>query len=931
MSKIGKIKELKEEQVCDVKHFIEKSPDLLMDVFADTSTLWIARIRFYGSSVYVTRITRKQCRHVEFYESSFGIDLPDKVRVRTNVASIEYLPYGKPYTNQTVLFNETDFGNKGKKKTVVIQGKCIALNGLGQHMLFWKRERDGQSQLNLYPKDPAKLDASKPITSLDIGNGVRYVLATSLNRCAWTFNDMRDDSPHQLPLICILRIRQSNADVLVWDADLDEVLTDIDVPIKQVEYTSDSLFELAASPDGKWLAILDNQCCIISLFSSFSGVQVWQTSLDVPIFLVNQFMPLSFNALSTTLVVNCTDKVYALYPPCLVEDYLSKFQSVTYDLVRDFKEQTMSLKTWHKCRIPKHILKQMLFLYHGLKSNNIEEILDVSGSKVTSTIALLIHKDDVLNILVGPFEEFFTSSFQEYIESKWSQAALPNGISEIKVQTRQTHQSKSAWVFFYPNEEKNEDLIALYLDQDQLFGVCINLNQMKMMMTILFSTQACFALKQSNNRSKISCLFDFGVMVINLNKRMALSYVHYNIDLYTYFVPYMTNWGESCFDVIGDGEAILLGWDMKNDRMLTLTSEMAEEEFKTMLENEDIITPIHLFGEAYKAVTFLEFNAHNRKVLSICIHHISGNATKRITREQWNPQITSALDLMTHEDLQEYTLCFDEDNGQLWIIGLIQRDTNCDLIFLPIKQYSIKVHTPSLYMIGYPRREIVELAERSFFNQKFNGKTNFQIAYENKDKALMMKLLHYCDQHGLSLNDVLVGSFGEEFSNDFLKFVVKNKNEAGVAFFFDLLEKRTLPFEQGASMLKDEFLNLWMYYRSMFEPRIMNNCLERRICDFEVPIEVVCGSGSTEARMGTINSIDDWERAANQGIVTTYYKSLHGEVLDHIAKKGNNVTTTAMVVVFTIASTCKIGLHGIIRPLLMLEAPSHVFGASLLK
>eukprot|EP00210_Caulerpa_lentillifera_P007800 g7444.t1 len=936
MSKIGKPKELKEEQVYSIDRYF----DFLIDVFADTSTLWTAWKEYYRHSLQVTHITREQCQHVKLYAPPIIHNRFGKIRVRTNIASFEYELNELSDMYQTVLFTQINFENKSMPaKTNVIEGRCIALNGLGQNMLFWNSDRDGQSQLNLYSKDPARLDASKPITSFNLGNGVMNVLATFLNRQTWIFNDKSEYRPYQLPLICVLRVQQSNADVLVWDADLDKVLTRIDVPIKEVDYTSYSRFELSASPDGKWFAILDGKNCTIHLFSSFFGVQVWQTSLDMSPFEANRFMPLSFNALSTTLVVNCPNKVYVLCPPSLVEDYLSDFQSATYDL-RDFKEQKISLKSWHKCRIPKHILKQMLFLYHGLKSNNIEEILDVSGSKITSMITLLIHKDDALNILQGPFEKFFTSLFQEHIKSNWSQDTLPSGILELEVektrmnQFRSSYMHKSAWMFLYPNEEKNEDLIALFLDQDELLGVFINTNSMYSQEQVPFSVETCFAIKQSNNRNKVSCLFAYGVMVIDLNKRIALYSVHYNIDLYTCLVPYMTKRGENCFDVLSNGEAILVGWDIKNVKMFTLTSTMTEDQFKTMFEDEDIITPIHLFGEAYKAVAFLEFNANNRKVLSICIHYISGNATKRITREQWNPQITRALDSMTHKDLQEYTLCFDEDNGQLWIIGLIQRDTTCDLIFLPIKQYSNKGSTPSLYMLGYPRREIVELEELisqfglSFFNMKFNGKTNFQLAFENKDKVLMMKLLHYGNQHGLALNDMFAESF-EEFSNNFLKLAIRNKNEVGVALFFDLLEKKTFPFEQGASLLKDEFSNLWMHFRSMLEPRIMSNNFERQVCDIQIPIEVV--SRRAEARMGTINSMDDWEHAANQGTITTYYKSLHVEALDHITKKGSNATTTATVVVFTIASMCKIGLNGIIRPLLMQDAPSHVFGSSLLQ
>eukprot|EP00210_Caulerpa_lentillifera_P007820 g7462.t1 len=805
-------------------------------------------------------------------------------------------------------------------------GQSFGFSNCSRYFLIWRYDKGKENDVEIYKIE--SFDKSLYLIGRrSLGQGVLAVREHFVENSNVAIEVLKTNI-QATPIVAFLIAQVNQAKLTFWEPTTNATLKELNLTMKEMTFSNQIHIEFAISSNMKWVAIGSWIDGILGLFSMLSGLQIWK-----------------FDASSTRLMINACDTLFVFCPSCLVEDYCLDFQSATYNLVRDSKVQPMSLEFCHQSFIPKHILKLMLFPYHRLKNQNINEILDFSRSKSTSIIALLIQKDDALIILQERFEKFFAPSFQKCFKSNWSQDALPSGISEITVERTQIHQSQSfnvhqyqsAWIFLYPNEQKNEDSIAVFLNQDGLHVIFIDSNGMQSQERVPFSTQACFALKQSKDGNRVSCLFAFGVIVIDLNKRRALYNVHYNSDLCTCLVPYTTNKGESCFDVESNGEAIHLGWDTKNDRMLTLTPQTVEDEFKMMFEDVEIITPIHLLGEVCKVIAFLEFNSDNQKVLSICVHNIKGNSTKWITREQWNPQITRVLDSMADEDLQEYTLCFDENNGQLWIIELKQRDITCHFIFLPINPYSMEGCIPSLYMEDYPRREIVEINKLtsqfglSFFNMKFNGKTNFQLAFENKDKALMMKLLHHGDQHGMPLNDVLVGSFGEEFSNNFLKLAIENKNEAGVAFFFGLLEKKSLPFEQAASMLKDEFSNLWMYYRSMLEPKIMNNYLERQVCEIEVPIEVVSGSGSVEARMGTINSIDDWEHAANQGTIMAYYKSLHGEALEQIAKKGSNATTTTMVVVFTMASMCKIGLNGIIRPLLMQQAPSHVFGAPVFK
>jgi len=220
---------------------------------------------------------------------------------------------------------------------------------------------------------------------------------------------------------------------------------------------------------------------------------------------------------------------------------------------------------------------------------------------------------------------------------------------------------------------------------------------------------------------------------------------------------------------------------------------------------------------------------------------------------------------------------------------------------------------------------------RAFFNVVSRGMTNFDIAFINKDKAMMTKLVDCANQYGISSYDLVAQNFGNEIAEDFLKKSVEDNNEAGVAFFFDLLEKKSLSLDSGASMLKDEFENLWLKYGALLERAIMNNGLEWKLCNIEVPIDVLNNKVNVETRLGTCNSMIEWDEASKQGNGSTYWKSLHESSLQDIKRRTSNATTSAIVIVFAISNICKIGFHGIIRFLLMQEAPSCIFKTPLLK
>jgi len=234
-----------------------------------------------------------------------------------------------------------------------------------------------------------------------------------------------------------------------------------------------------------------------------------------------------------------------------------------------------------------------------------------------------------------------------------------------------------------------------------------------------------------------------------------------------------------------------------------------------------------------------------------------------------------------------------------------------------------------LFFVEYESRWTLKFGY-AICTMSFNGKSNFQLALENKDKAMLIKLIDYANQLGISSKDLFLQSFGQT-PFDLMRNAIKEQNEATVVFLLDLVGTKTFPFEDEAMLLKEGFQGLWLEYRALLEQKIRNKTLEWTTCELEIPIDVFKKDANVGARVGTSDSMTKWLEAVDQGHVFTYWRSQHSEHLKETGRGWSNTTTTTIVVFFTIANICKIGLNGIIRFLLMQGAPLHMFKTPLLK
>eukprot|EP00210_Caulerpa_lentillifera_P007742 g7388.t1 len=461
---------------------------------------------------------------------------------------------------------------------------------------------------------------------------------------------------------------------------------------------------------------------------------------------------------------------------------------------------------------------------------------------------------------------------------------------------------------------------------------------------VLFSEKRVFFMKQSKDGSKVSCLLFNETLIIDLSRRIIVHRVPYKINLFQWLSPYILSSKEHLFDVTSNGSTIMIGWDAKNQNLVTLTSSMNEEKCKTLfgkdsktiLKEEDII-PCWFVTEDSNVVSFLEFNKENKAISSICIHYIKEKIVKRFDSDKWNLRTRTALNSVTLENLNDYTLHLDKSNGNMWIIGF-QREHNINQsIFTPINPYNFDDCIPCLHMqydlmqdtLKY--EEFTSKLDQSLCTMMFNGKTNFQIALKNENSKMANKLLTNAIRHGASFRSMLMQGFEVEDFKGLLKHAIEDKNEFGVVYLLNLISEEYVPIEDSALMLKGGFQHLWTNVQTLLVQRINENSIAKKLCEIQVSINLLRQEDCIQARMGTTKSIDPWVQFKDQGNATTYWRTLHAKNLIDIERRGHDATTTAIVMVFLIANVCEIGLNGIIRFLLMQEAPSCIFKTPLLK
>eukprot|EP00210_Caulerpa_lentillifera_P007785 g7429.t1 len=789
---------------------------------------------------------------------------------------------------KTIIYNDIDFTKDVIEElpTTLENGQTFGFSECGRYFLIWTHNNVGENAIVFYGirhlKRSGRLIARRPI-----GRDILIVRGHFIKR---QHNAVElfgvEFENHQM--VAYLVANTNQVSLMFWHPPTHTIVRKFNVTMKEVELQNPIHIEFSISSNAKWVAVGYYTQGIFGLFSIVTRSLVWSIKLNTNNRLLDAFIPLAFDGSSTKLIINACETLYVVCPPCLIEDYKLHFHQTTYDLIQDNRKQMISLQIHHQNLIPKDMLKEMLILKYGKENVFVRWLLDISCSRITPALAFLFKLNEKLLVIQEPMRTMETQIFKNDFTCASEVEDALRGLRGLVVDESlscnpKTLQNKNfAWIFLYANEERDGDLMVVFLYQLGLLGCFIDTENHMQQDRVRFSDQEPYILRQTKNGNQISCLFDFGVTVIDLKARETIHNVEYKVrQEWLSFIPSSYR-KESFLDVIDDGNTIIIGWDVKKKNLLTLTSRTEEEECNNMIikdwnidlkqnkDNRDIV-PCWMFHEESKRIAFLDFTEDYEAISSVCIYDMKNNNLKRIDRATWNPHSEKILDLMTSEHLYAYTLHLDESNGHLWIIALQNGDdTNC-MICKPISPYSLGNCIPCLNIIDHSTKQIVELKElglkfgHALSTMMFNGKTNFRLALENKNMSLMTTLADITEKNGASSCELVLKEFGKEVFKECLDNLVEDKDEFGMMLLLNLIKNEVIPFAESAPMMEHGIQKLWMKYQSLIEPRIIENAMVRKICEIEVPVNVLIKSKNVLAMMGTHDSIPlEWEEQDGQ-------------------------------------------------------------------
>eukprot|EP00210_Caulerpa_lentillifera_P003430 g3273.t1 len=939
--------------------------------------LWLVEWTTEGTiALRVSRISRQYFQPVKIYSGLRRT--PSEVRLSTHARAVMamFLWMYEPQRNYTALCSGIDFAKRELYQTPnKILGKCIAQDNNGMYFLFWRYYDDGRSALKLYSNESMNSESPEPIVSRSLGKGMSSVKATFLDRAAWPFEKIKESSDEETPLVCVLAVRPSGIAVLAWDSHSKRILKEIDTKMKGLRVSQRSQIEFCVSPNLRWFAVGCWKDAIIGLFSFVSGVQVWSVRLDLVYVSSPMFLPFTFDQSSSKLIVNSKKELFVFLPPCLVDDYKIEYRSLSYDLSLDWEVSFSNVDIYYQRLISQRFLFSLLIFNFDLEDDNGR--IAIASSQFSSKIAVVVYNEEELSLVIATWEQVFSFAFRDWLKATMSSDDTRGEFSEVKHDFDEVKINKelsSAFgaklgkchVMLYPSKDKTSDSVALFSLTEGVNAIFIDLDTNSLEFFYL-DEQEWFGFTQSTDGLRATCFRNDGILIIDLENKMVLKKIHYEVDLipllYAYrreqnLEPWKSSFRESSRSneysawisqtgkyfssptVSPDGNSILLGWDTETKQPILVTSMTSKEEIEMPAKLISKVVPCWALDEALEKFAFLEFDEPVRNIKAIGVYNRKSKSYRRLDRASWTPHMARVLDSITTKRLLTFGMHFDEGTGYLWMTSIVRNSGKSEtLILLPIGPYSTEGCVPCLYMQDYPSQDIhkeqlVELESQfgcALHDMPFNGMTNVHLCLTHKDVNMIGAISRNANEYDV---EIALTVLKEDVINGFhnlLEFAIYQQNESVVNAILEILGEHLAPFISSSYLTKRCFENLWKGYRKAFERLLKKDLLYWDFTMLEVPSDVFTDDDYLGARVGTCSEVWPWNNSNNKDASSEYWRASHERTVKDIEKKGSLAQVTALLKIFCIDDVCKVGLNGIVRFLVTHEAPSRIYKCSLVR
>eukprot|EP00210_Caulerpa_lentillifera_P008149 g7783.t1 len=204
-------------------------------------------------------------------------------------------------------------------------------------------------------------------------------------------------------------------------------------------------------------------------------------------------------------------------------------------------------------------------------------------------------------------------------------------------------------------------------------------------------------------------------------------------------------------------------------------------------------------------------------------------------------------------------------------------------------------------------------------------------AVENDDSKTISEFLGRSFQTSNSVWNEPQSSTVMFTQQSLFKVAIKEFKTEWVEFFLNMIVEKSVLFCTGAEMMRNNFKELWIDYRTSVVPMLMNDILVWDVCTIRVPLETFTIKLNVGARVGTCNTIIEWIQSSRRGTGFEHWSALNQNEVNQILTKSRGRMVNATIKIFCFSDVCKIGSNGILRFLLMHKAPSSMFEALLIK
>lgn len=337
------------------------------------------------------------------------------------------------------------------------------------------------------------------------------------------------------------------------------------------------------------------------MFSFVSGVQVWQTRFDELDDVVDPFMPMTFDPLSTKLVLNCDRKVYVFVLPCLIDYYKFDVKGMacrsdcranpilTKEIIPSVRENQLQTPSNSSRAFP----SPMHFLFRDIDvGRGVHRFVRFATPFYASRMAVMIHKNMSFSIIFVSFVDILSPSFVNLVSHLRDGCIVDHGFNEIIIKETLAIDFTSLYdiecIVAFPNDRRNNDHIAIFGSNVELTkAIFIDLKHNSQELVHL-KTGMVYAYIQSKDGLKMMCLKQHSVLIIDLERKRIAHEVQYQVNLLRWY--YTCHWGRHFerFEVLSTNKSDEEDNDEKSDEEDNDEESNQEDNDEVDNDEEDV-------------------------------------------------------------------------------------------------------------------------------------------------------------------------------------------------------------------------------------------------------------------------------------------------------------------------------------------------------